>query len=368
MKEVTIKMSEKELAEVNKALGALGKKIVPEEFKKSKKVDIEPEEPFNYTDEREPYAAEINGGGWVFIHSSFFEDANMADVNDVQVFANKTDIYLTDLRRDQIDWEDNEVENWGSTARNFAGDLGIEVSEIWNCVNPYGDTCTINVSDHFINIHYTGDGVYEEEEDPEPREFTITTDAEGRATLNKEILEAADLINSVVNWSIFKNDSGTKMYITWNNDPYLDFDGEVCTNVKNIPRNGKTALRIKIGEPYSKYKVTTTGEEDNELITIDLNSGVLIDDDDLTMDQIDKRVSKMNKEERESEETVKKIKEYADKKIREDKEQEELKKKAEELVYQIFNDVEKIKAMTGLDLSNIITKVVKAILSGKKVF
>ena len=345
MKEVTIKMSEKELAEVNKVLGALGKKIVPKEFKKSKKVDIEPEEPFNYTDEG-PTAAEINGGGWVFIHSSFFKDANMADANDVQVFANKTDIYLTDLRRDQIDWKDNEVENWGSTARNFAGDLGIEVSEIWNCVNPYGDTCTINVSNHFINIHYTGDGVYEEEETSEPREFTITTDAEGRATLNKEILEAADLIDSVVNWSIFKNDSGTKMYITWKDDPYLNFNGEEATNIKDIDRNGKTALRIKIGEPYSKYKVTTTSEEDNGLITIDLNSGVLIDDDDLTMEQIDKRVNKMQ----------------------EDEEQEELKKKAEELVYQIFNDVEKIKAMTGLDLSNIITKVVKAILSGKKVF
>ena len=45
-----------------------------------------------------------------------------------------------------------------------------------------------------------------------------------------------------------------------------------------------------------------------------------------------------------------------------------MKKKAEELVYQIFGDVEKIKVISGVDLSNIITKVVKAILSGEKVF
>lgn len=348
MKEVTIKLTEKELAEVNKVLGALGKKIVPEELKKTQKVDIEPTEPFNYTDEG-PTAAEINSGGTVFIHSSYFEDANIDEDSDPHMYANKTNIYLTDLRKDEIDWQGEEVEYWGTVARDFAGDLPLDLDGVWECINPYGDTCEISVSDHFIKIHYTGDGVYEDEDEDEfpPKEFTVATDAEGRATIRKEILEAADLINSVVNWSIFKNDSGTKMYITWNDDPYLDFDGEVCTNVKNIPRNGKTALRIKLGEPYTNYKVYTTGEEDKEVITIDLGSGYqIVENEDPTWEEEEREFNKQ----------------------REAEEQEELKKKAEELVYQIFGDVERIKAMTGLDLTNIITKVVKAILSGKKVF
>lgn len=347
MKEVTIKMSEKELAEVNKVLGALGKKIVPEEFKKSKKVNIEPEEPFNYTDEG-PTVAEINSGGCVFIHSSYFEDANIDEDSDPHMYANKTNIYLTDLRKDEIDWQGEEVEYWGTTARNLAGDLPLDLDGVWECINPYGDTCTISVSDHIIKIHYTGDGVNEDEEEEKfpPKEFVVTTDAEGRATIRKEIFEAANLLAFVDTWCLFKNDSGTKLYITWKDDPYLNFDGEEATGIKDIDRFRKTALRIKLGEPYTNYKVTTTGEEDKEVITIHLDSGVTEDDDDLTFEEEEREFNKR----------------------REAEEQEELKKKAEELVYQIFGDVEKIKAISGVDLTNIITKVVKAILSGKKVF
>lgn len=350
MKEVTIKMSEKELAEVNRVLSALGKKIVPEELKrKTYKTDIEPEEPFNYTDEG-PTAAEINSGGTVFIHSSYFDDANIDEDSDPHMYANKTNIYLTDLRKDEIDWQGEEVEYWGTTARNLAGDLPLDLDGVW-CVNPYGDTCTINVSDHIINIHYTGDGVEEDEEEKfPPKEFTVATDAEGRATIRKEILEASNLLAFVDTWFIFTNDDGTKMYITWKSDPYLIFNKEEARRVKEIERYGKTALRIKLGKPYTNYKVTTTGEEDNELITIHLDSGYQIECDDEP-----------------EEETDEKIKDYAKQKA-DDKRNEELAERAVELIQQIFGDVEKIRIVSGVDLTDIIAKVVKAILSGKKVF
>ena len=342
MKEVTIKMSEKELAEVNKILGALGKKIVPEELKKKTyKTDIEPEEPFNYTDEG-PTAAEINSGGTVFIHSSYFDDANIDEDSDPHMYANKTNIYLTDLRKDEIDWQGEEVEYWGTTARNLAGDLPLDLDGVWECINPYGDTCTISVSDHFIKIHYNGDEVDEEEEEEEkfpPKEFTVATDAEGRATIRKEIFEASNLLAFVDTWFIFTNDDGTKMYITWKSDPYLIFNKEEAHRVKEIERYGKTTLRIKLGKPYTNYKVTTTGEEDKEVITIHLDSGIS-DDDEPT------------------EETDEKIKDYAHKKNEDEK-------VIKNTIKEILTTVEAIKKLTGVDLSEYFEKAITKVLTEK---
>lgn len=329
MKTVTIKMTEKELKEVNKILGSLGKKI-----------EVEPcEHEYEELKEEGPLTYDIksNGGGYVFLHNSDFEDANIKEKEyGVNMFANKTDIYFTDLEKDEIEWNGVEVEFWGNVARDFAGGLDVKITDIWEDVNPYGDTVTLNISDHLINIHF--DGVEDEEQDKidnlvqevKQTDFVVMTDIKGRGTINKKILQAANLCpdeDSGWYFNIFTNDSGTKLYITWKEDNYLKFNGEECKKIKEYFSNGKTSLRIKLGKPYVSYPVHV--DEDEELITIDTSYNDCAEVDE---------------------------------------EQEELKKKAEELIYQIFGDVEKIKVMTGLDLSNIITKVVKAILSGKKVF
>lgn len=267
MKTVTIKMTEKELKEVNKILGSLGKKI-----------EVEPcEHEYEELKEEGPNTYEINsnGAGYIFIHHDDFEDANI-ESNRVNMFANKTDIYLTDLEKDEIEWNGVEVEFWGNVARNFAGDFDIDITDVWECVNPFGDTATVNISDHLINIHY--DGVEDDEQEKiddliqevKQTDFVVMTDAEGRGTINKKILQAANLCpdeDSGWYFNIFTNDSGTKLYITWKEDNYLEFNGEECKKIKEYFSNGKTSLRIKLGKSYVNYPVHV--DEDKELITID---------------------------------------------------------------------------------------------------
>lgn len=337
-REITIKMSEKELAEVNKVLGALGKKIVPEE-EKTKGSGIPTDD--GYTDYDE-----------ILITKGMLKKAHLDGKDNFNVFGNDSTLYITDLSYGQIDWGDEEVESCGIAGLNYDGEILFDnLSDFFSDLNIYGgNELTVEVGDRIISITVKRDESYYEPDPFPPKEFTVATDAEGRATIRKEILEAANLIDYVDTWCLFKNDSNTKLYITWKDHPYLNFDGEEATGIKDIERNGKTALRIKIGEPYTNYKVYTTGEEDKEVITIDLASGMSLEEDDEP-----------------SEETDKKIKEYAHKKA-EDKKTEELVKRAEELIRLIFGDVEKIKVMSGVDLTDPITTIVRAILSGKKVF
>lgn len=338
MKEVTVKMKEKDLKEVNKILKAYGKKI-----------EIHPyEHEYEELKEEGPqtYDVKSNGGGYIFLHSSVFEDANMGNVEDVTMFANDTDIYLTDLRKKDIIWHGVEgIQNWGNIARNFAGDLDIKITDVFEGVNPYGDTVTLNISDHLINIHYNNgeeEPLDDEDDDSDikPQEFTVATDAEGRGTINKKILQAANLCpdeDSAWYFNIFANDSGTKLYITWKDDNYLEFNGEECKKIKEYFSNGKTSIRIKFGKPYTNYNVYTK----QDLITVDLSNGY--------------QVVEANTE------TDEKILDYAEKKAEENEQLE----RAKQLIYEIFMDVEKIKKISGIDLTDLITKYIKNICHTK---
>lgn len=345
MKEVTIKLKEKDLKEANEILSYYGRKLVPEENKKSQKVDIEPcEHEYEELKEEGPQTFDVksNGGGYIFLHSSIFEDANMGNVEDVTMFANDTDIYLTDLRKKDIIWHGVEgIQNWGNIARNFAGDLDIKITDVFEGVNPYGDTVTLNISDHLINIHYDNgeEEPLDDDSDIKPQEFTVATDAESRATIGRKILEAADLCpdeDSAWYFNIFTNDIGTKLYITWKDDNYLEFNGEECKKIKEYFSNGKTSLRIKLGKPYTNYNVYTN----QDLITIDVGKGYQIV---------------------ENEETKENIQKYAEKKAEENKQLE----LAKQLIYDIFMDVEKIKKISGIDLTDLIMNHIKSICKKK---
>lgn len=252
--EVTIKMTKEQLAKVNKVLSGYGVKIVSEEEKNGLKVNVEPEE-HRYDEPEGPEILMSNSGGYVFLHKSVFEDANMSKADVVNMFANETDIYITDLKKEEIDWEGVEVENWGTVARSFCGDLDIKVSDIFECVNPYGDKVTLYIDDHIINIHYDDNDEEVESNKTSATEFEVTADAEGRATISRKILEAAGLSNEK-EWSIFRTENGDTLYISPRNDDILEFDDYVCNKERTLTANGKSAIRIKISNySYTKHKV-----------------------------------------------------------------------------------------------------------------
>ena len=328
MKEVTIKLTEKELAEVNKVLGALGKKIVPEE-EKTKGSGIPTDD--GYTDYDE-----------ILITKGMLKKAHLDGKDNFNVFGNDSTLYITDLSYGQIDWGDEEVESCGVAGLNYNGEILFDnLKDFFSDLNPFGgNELTAEVGDRIISITVKRDEDYYEPDPFPPQEFIVATDAEGRATIRKEIFEAANLIDHVDTWFIFTNDDGTKMYITWKSDPYLIFNKEEAHRVKDIERYGKTALRIKLGEPYTKYRVTTTGEEDKEVITIHLDSGMPLEEDEEPSKELDEQ-----------------IKEYAHKK-------NEDAKVIENTIKEILTTVEGIKKLTGVDLSEYFNSAIKKILTG----
>lgn len=353
MKEVTINLTDKQLKEANEILSYYGRRLVPEENKKSQKVDVEPcEHEYEELKEEGPQTCDLesNSGGYVFLHHPVFTDAHIKS-DTVHMYANETDIYFTDLEKDEIDWQEEEVQYWGNVARNLAGDLDIKITEIFHDVNPYGDTVTLNISDHLINIHYDSreeeplddqDDDWDDDADIKPQTFTVATDAEGRGTINKKILAAADLEDTCIGWNVFANESGTKLYITYSSYDSMIFNGEKCKRIKEFYCDGRTSIRIKFGKPYTNYNVYTK----QDLITIDLSDGYQVVENEGWVPL----------------ETDIKILDYAHKKAEEYNEKKYTKEEIENTIKAVLTDVEKVKNMTGIDLSEYFIKAIEKIL------
>lgn len=339
MKEVTVKLKEKDLKEVNKILKAYGKKI-----------EIHPyEHEYEELKEEGPQTYEVNSnsGGWVFLNHTVFEDANIK-ANEVVMFVTTTDIYFTDLKKDEIDWGGIAVSNWGTIARDFAGGLDVKITEVFPDVNPYGDTATVSVQDHIVSIHYDSKEKeplddWDDDANIKPQTFTVATDAEGRGTINKKILVAADLEDTCMYWNIFANESGTKLYITYSSYDSMIFNGEKCKRIKEFYCDGRTSIRIKFGKPYTNYNVYT----DKDLITIDLSDGYQI----------------VENEDWVPLETDNKILDYAHKKAEEYNEKKYTKEEIENTIKAVLTDVKKVKNMTGIDLSEYFIKAIEKALS-----
>ena len=163
MKEVTIKMSEKDLKEANKILNAFGKTIMSEEEKAERIEESERIAPYK----------SYNGYS-VDITPEVIEAAGLKDKH-LKIYGNDDDnvLYITDLDIEDIDWDGKEVEEWcEGVVFNYFGEIEIEAKNFWgDLYNPFGgNVLTVDYTDHIISVTLEPDD--EEEENNQEESYS----------------------------------------------------------------------------------------------------------------------------------------------------------------------------------------------------